>query len=251
MKNKLLTILFLTITLIASAQNDKKEDKQTKGEKIKEAIKNLPEDLLAQPEAVADTNANKLINDNLSFEVPPLWNEKGATTIIEYKLDKCDAAPLNETFPLPDKKIVQMVTMNMGTVKKTPADKKASVLTEIQKHLTAYYKEAGKTISKEELAVQVNNAVISHEEFITSQGRTGEIYFLHDIQTQQAGFVSLLLLPSADGTKTTFVQLNYWHYVYETTLPEDPLELRVFVYAEDQQTYMDFNKKMLKTLVIK
>ncbi len=62
MKNILLAAIALLLTVnAANAQNDK----QTKGEKFKEAIKNLPDDLLKQPEAEVDTNANKITNDNL------------------------------------------------------------------------------------------------------------------------------------------------------------------------------------------
>lgn len=247
----LLPVAMLCMVGITNAQNDKTTPKQTKGEKIKEAINNLPEDLLKQPEAEADTNANKLINDNLSFEINPLWKEKGALTIIEYKLDKCDADPLKATFPEPDKKLVQALTVNMNTVKKTPADKKQMVLADIQKHLAAFYKDAGKSVSKQDIATQANSMVISTEPFTTNQGRAGEICFIHDIQSQQTGMVALLLLPSADGLKTTFVQLTYSHYVYETSYPEDIMEWRMFIYPEDQQTYVDFTKKMLKTLMVK
>lgn len=246
MKKVILTLLLLPALLGLQAQKD---SKPTKGEKILETIKNLPDELLKQPETAPDTNANKLISDNLSFEVPLLWREKGTMSIIEYKLQKCDVDPLKETFPLPDKKLVQMVTMNMGTIKKTPDEKKQMILAEIQKHLIAYYKEAGQTISKQEIIDQANTMVISNEPFTTNQGKTGELFFIHDIQTQQAGFSTLLLLPDG-SSKTTFVQLTYWHYVYETTFPEDILEWRTFVYPDDQQIYIDFTKKMLKTLVI-
>lgn len=247
MKRALFSILFLSVIAQANAQ---KENKPSKGEKILETIKSLPEELLKQPEAAPDTNANKLISDNLSFEVPLLWREKGTMSIIEYKLQKCDVDPLKETFPLPENKLVQMLTMNMSTIKKTPAEKKQMVLAEIQKHLTVLYKDAGESITKQEIAAKANAMVISSEPFTTNQGKTGEIFFIHDIQTQQAGFCTLLLIPTEGGTKTTFVQLTYWHYVYETTFPEDILEWRTFVYPDDQQTYIDFTKKMLKTLVI-
>ena len=255
MKKLILLSLLITGVVVVQAQTDKSSDKsttkQTKGEKIKEAIKNLPEDLIKQPDAVADTNANKLINDNLSFVVHPLWKEQGTTSIIEYKLQKCDVAPLSATFPLPDKKLVQEVKMNMNTIKKSAADKKQMVLADIQKHLAAFYKEAGKTVSKDELTAQANGMIISSEPFTTAQGRTGDIYFMHDIQTQQTNFITLLLLPGTNPGTVTFVQLNYLHYVYETSYPDDIMEWRLFVYPDDQQTYIDFTKKMLKTLVIK
>jgi len=237
MKHILLAAVALLLTVTAAnAQNDK----QTKGEKIKEAIKNLPDDLLKQPEAEVDTNANKITNDNLYIEVPPLWKEKGTLSIIDFRLQKCDAEPLVSTFPLGDKKLVQGLTINLNTVKKTAADKKAQVVADIQKHLTAFYKEAGKTVTKEKLNTQTNAMLVSNEAFTTAQGKT-----------QQAGFVALLLVPGAAANTVTFVYINYFHYVYETSFPEDVLEWRTFVYAEDQQTYEDFTRKIMKSLVIK
>ena len=248
MKNIFLATAVILFSINAAyAQNDK----PTKAEKIKEAIKNLPEDLLKQPEAEVDTNANKITNDNLSIEVPALWKEKGNLTIIDFKLQKCDADPLKTTFPLGDKKLVQGLTVNLNTVKKTPADKKAQVLADIQKHLAAFYKEAGKTVTKEELATQTNAMIISNESFTTTQGKTGELYFMHDIQTLQGGFVALLLIPGTSPNSVTFAYFNYYHYVYETSFPEDVLEWRTFVYAEDQLAYIDFTKKILKTLVVR
>jgi hypothetical protein len=244
----LLTAVLLTATFYGHAQTDKK---QTKTQKAIETIKALPEDLLAQPDAAIDTDANKLVNDNLSFVVPPLWKEKGVLSIIEFKLQKCDVDPLVETFPLPERKPVQMLTMTMNTVKKTAADKKAAVLADVQKHLTAYFKEQGKAITKDELTAQTNAMVISTEAFTTSQGKTGELVFIHDVQPLQNGLIALLLIPGATPGSVTFVQLTYSHYVYETSLPEDPLELRTFTYAEDQQVYVDFTKNMFKTFVIK
>lgn len=249
MKHKiLLAAALMGMSFYTQAQNDKK---QTKGEKVMETIKNLPDDLIAAPDAEVDTNANKLVNDNLSFVVPPLWKEKGTYTILEYKLQKCDVEPLVSTFPLPDRKPVQMLTMTMNTVKKSAADKKAAVLADIQKHLLAYYKEQGKVLTKDELSAQTNAMVISNEPFTTTQGKTGELFFMHDIQPLQNGFIALLLIPGANAGTTTFVQLTYSHYVYETSLPEDPLELRTFTYADDQQVYVDFTKNMFKSLVIK
>ncbi|MBP6730450.1 MAG: hypothetical protein KA149_00235 [Chitinophagales bacterium] len=249
MKNKfLIATALLAVSVSANAQTDKK---QTKGEKVMETIKNLPDDLIAAPDAAVDTNANKLVNDNLSFVVPPLWKDKGTYTILEFKLQKCDVDPLVETFPLPERKPVQMLTMTMNTVKKTPADKKAAVLADVQKHLIAYFKEQGKVVTKDELTALTNSMVISSEPFTTTQGKTGELFFIHDIQALQNGLTALLLIPGAAGNSVTFVQLTYSHYVYETNLPEDPLELRTFTYADDQQVYVDFTKNMLKTLVIK
>lgn len=249
----------LLITVIAAmgcftvqAQTNTKDNgKQTKGEKVMEAIKNLPEDLLAQPETAPDTNANKIMNDNLSVVVNPMWREKGTTSFIEYKLQKCDVDPVKSTFPLGDKKLVQELTVNLNTIKKTAEEKKQLVLAQVQNHLTAYYKEQGTALSKTELADKAKAMIAGSEPFTTNQGRKGEVYYIHDIQSQTAGFIILLLLPSDDGKAVTFVQFNYSHYVYETTLPEDVLELRLFTYPEDQQEYINFTKGILKTLVIK
>ena len=254
---KILPLIAALVVLgsLANAQTGKDKDKDntkpTKMEKIKETIQNLPEDLIKQPDAVADTNANKLVSDNLSMEINPIWKEKGTLSIIDYRLLKCDVDPLKATFPLPDKKLVQGLTINMNTTKKSAADKKAMVLADVQKHLAAFYKEAGKSVTKEELATQTNAMVVGSEPFTTNQGRSGDLYFIHDIQTQQAGFTVLLLLPGTAPAGLTFVYVNYFHYVYETTYPEDVLEWRTFIYPEDQLTYIDFTKKMLKTLVIK
>ncbi len=248
MKHLFLTTVLFSVFVMLNAQAP---EKQTKGQKFIETIKNLPEDLIKQPDAPADTNANKLVNDNLSMEVHPVWKEKGTLSIIEYKMLKCDVDPVKETLPLPDKKLVQVITINLNTIKKTAAEKKQMVLAQVQSHLAAYYKEAGQVVSKEDLANQVNAMIVSSEPFTTNAGRTGELYFIHDIQTQLTGFTGLLLLPGADGKSVTFVQLTYSHYVYETTFPEDIMEWRLFVYPDDQQLYVDFTKKMLKTLVIR
>lgn len=248
----LITALAVAGMLPALAQtNNKGTDKQTKGEKVMEAIKNLPEDLLAQPETAPDTNANKIMNDNLSVVVNPIWREKGTTSFIEYKMQKCDVDPVVSTFPLPDKKLVQELTVNLNTIKKTAEEKRQMVLTQVQNHLTAYYKEQGTTLSKTELADKAKAMIAGTEAFTTNQGRKGELYYIHDIQAQTTGFIVLLLLPSADGKAVTFAQFNYSHYVYETTLPEDVMELRMFTYAEDQQEYINFTKGILKTMVVK
>lgn len=251
-KTILITALAVLANLLVQGQtNTKGTDKQTKGEKVMEAIKNLPEDLLAQPETAPDTNANKIMNDNLSVVVNPLWREKGTTSFIEYKLQKCDVDPVKSTFPLGDKKLVQELTVNLNTIKKTAEEKKQMVLAQVQNHLTAYYKEQGTALSKTELADKAKTMIAGSEAFTTDQGRKGEVYYIHDIQSQVTGFIVLLLLPSADGKAVTFVQFNYSHYVYETTLPEDIMELRMFTYPEDQQEYINFTKGILKTLVVK
>src|SRR5688572_16069366 len=161
------TICILAICLFTSsflfAQNKEKKEKKT----AKEVLQELPEMLIAQPDAGPDTNANKLIDDNMSIVVNPLWKEKGLHTLVEYKLLKTDFDPLVATFPLPDKKIAQDLIIGMTTVKKPAAEKKQAVLTQIKNHISAYYKEAGLSISAQELTDKTNSMIISTEAFTT------------------------------------------------------------------------------------
>lgn len=98
MNKKTALLLSLLLTLhIASAQ----KSSDSKDKTFKEKVEQFGQDLIAQPDKAVDTNANKLINDNLSMEVPPLWREKGTYTIVQFNLTKTDLDPLKETFPLP------------------------------------------------------------------------------------------------------------------------------------------------------
>lgn len=243
-------ILISAITFIYQIGISQKSEPAKEKKSVKEVINELPDMLLAQPETAADTNANRLINDNVSIVIPLLWKEKGLQTIIDYKLLKTDAEPLLATMPLPHKKLAQGIIINSGTIKKTAVDKKQSVVTQVKNHISAYNKEAGISMNAAELNEKVNSMITGPEAFKSDEGRTGEVYYLNDIDSKQSNFVILLLVPSTDSTKTHFVQITYLRYNYETTLPEDLMELRTFVYPEDQQDYVDFTKKILKTLRI-
>jgi hypothetical protein len=233
--------------LFSSAQNkEKQKDKKS----VKEVINKIPDMLIAQPNAGIDTNANKLINDNMYIIINPLWREKGTQTIIEFKVSKTDVEPLKSTFPLPDKKLAQGLIINMGTIKKAALERKQGVLNQIKNHLAAYYKEAQVAITPQELAEKANAMIIASESLTTNQGRQGEVTFINDIQTNQSNLLALLLIPGTSPATTHFVQITYVHYTYETTYPEDPLELKMFVYPDEQQAYIDFTKEILKSLKI-
>lgn len=245
------SLLFIALVLCSSSflQAQKKEEskpKKTAGEILKE----IPDMLIAQPEAPVDTNANKLINDNLFLTLHPLWKEKGLQTIIDYKLLKTEAEPLVSTLPLSDKKLVNGLSINMSTVKKSAEDKKQQVLGEVKKHLIAYYKEAEKSIDQTALNDLVNSMVLSSEPFTTDQGKQGILYYINDVETKKSNFTVLLTVPGNTPASTSFVQINYFHYNYDTTYPDDVLEWRLFSYEEDRQVYLDFTKKMLKTFRI-
>ena len=117
------TICLLSFLLFGTsflfAQDKEKKEKKT----AKEVLNELPDMLIAQPDAGPDTNANKLINDNMYIVVNPLWRDKGLHTLLEFKLQKTDFEPLLSTFPLPEKKIAQGLVIVMGTVKKPAAEK--------------------------------------------------------------------------------------------------------------------------------
>jgi hypothetical protein len=247
MKQLSFTSLLLLAVHFSFAQNkDKAKDKKS----VKEVINEIPDMLIAQRDAGPDSNANKLIDDNLSIVINPMWREKGTQSIIEFKVAKTDKDPLVNTFPLPQKKIAQALTINMGPAKKGAAEKKQAVIAQVKGHIAAYYKEAQLAINAQELTDKANAMIISTEPFTTSQGREGELTFINDIQTNQSGLIALLLVPGTTPASTYFVQFNYIRYTYETALPEDPMELKMFVYPDEQQAYMDFTKGIFKTFRI-
>lgn len=245
MKRIFLSLLTIAFALHVSAQKDEtKKEKKT----AKEIINELPEMLIAQPDAGVDTNANKLINGDVAMVIPLLWKEKGLQTIIDYKLQKTDAEPLLATMPLPEKKLAQGVIITSGTVKKTTAEKKQLVITQIKNHLSAFYKEAQVSTTATELTEKANAMLVNTEPFTTDAGLKGDLYLLHDIDPKQSSLVVLFLAASVDPAKTHFAQINYLRYNYETTYPEDPLEWKMFVYEDEQQAYVNFTKSILKTL---
>jgi hypothetical protein len=243
-----LTVLMLTAILFSNAQN---KEKAKEKKSVKDVVNAIPDMLIAQPDAGVDTNANKLVNDNMSIVIPPVWREKGTQSIIEFKVLKTDKDPLVKTFPLPDKKLAQGLSIGMGTMKKPATEKKQAMLNQLKAHITAYYKETQTPIGPEELGQKADAMMISTEPFTTNQGKTGELMFLNDIQTNQSNLVALLLIPGAAPGTTNYLQFNYLHFTYETTYPEDIMELKMFVYPDEQQAFMDFTKGIFKTLVIR
>ncbi|MBK7149517.1 MAG: hypothetical protein IPH78_12040 [Bacteroidetes bacterium] len=247
--NKKTALLFLLSVMLLTASAQKNSDNKDKT--FKEKVDQFGQDLIAQPDKAVDTNANKLINDNLSMEVPPLWREKGTYTIVQFNLTKTDLDPLYQTFPLPDKKITQSLIVNMGTTKKSAADKKAEVFTNIKKHMATYYKDGAITKSAQEIAEISASMLLSTEAFTTHQGKKGELLVFNDIESKQSSLIILLLLPDAEKGNMQFVQFNYIRFNYETNYPEDIREWRTFLYEDEQQAYVDFTKKMLQTFYVK
>jgi hypothetical protein len=252
-------LLFLAIVLLgfqlSNAQAPKKDEpKKDDGKKktsIKEKIESIPDALIAQSDQPVDTNAQRIVNDNLYVTVPAMWREKGSMIFNDFKLPKADVEPLNTTFPLPDKKIAQGLQVNLGSNKKSPADKKAALMAQVKSHLVAFYKEAGQSYSGKQLDDKVNSMISAGEPFTTAQGQKGDLYFINDIQSQQSNFIVLLLIPGPTPGGSTFAQFQYYRYIYETTFPEDVMEWKFFTYPDDEQAYVDFTKKILKTFVIK
>ncbi|MCW5909200.1 MAG: hypothetical protein KIS94_15145 [Chitinophagales bacterium] len=245
MQKVLLFPLFLLLIGFASAQN--KEPKKT----AKQVLEELPEMLIAQPDKGTDTLADKLINFNLQLTIPPVWKEKGALIFSDFKLPKADHDPIYQSLPFPDKKLAQGIVITMNTIKKTTAEKKDLVLKDVRAHLTALYKESGEAISAKELDEKVASLVSAPESFTTAEGRKGELYYINDIQSQQSNFVMLLLIPGADGKSSHFVDFRYYRFNYESNIPDDMTEWRMFIYPDEQQAYVDFTKKILSTLIIR
>ena len=125
MKNIILLLAFSFCCIAFSYAQAPKEKKTAK-----EVINEIPDMLIAQPDAGPDSNANKLINDNLSIEIPPLWREKGLHTLAEFKLTKTEKEPLDATFP--SAKRTQDLVITMSTLKKSAEEKKQAVLTAVK-----------------------------------------------------------------------------------------------------------------------
>jgi len=249
MKNYLFLLLSLCLTTALLAQN--KDDKKNEKKTVKEVIDELPDMLIAQPDNGADTLADKLVNFNLQLTVPPVWKTNGALIFSDFKVQKADHEPVVNTLPFPDKKIAQGIWINMNTVKKPVTDKKDAVIKELKSHLTALYKENGESISASDLDAKVKTLISEPEAFVTNEGKKGELYLINDIQGQQVSYIILLLIPGADGKSSHFVDFRYFRYNYESNLPEDLLEWLMFVYPDEQQAYIDFTKKISKTLVVR
>lgn len=249
MKNlSLLIVLLLLGAQVTFAQNDKDtKEKKT----VKEKLEALPDMLIAQPDNPADTFGDKIVSNNLYIKVHPLWREKGAMILNDYKLNKTNEEPLDATLPVPDKKIAQSIVINLNTVKKNPADVKAQVMAQVKKNLIKYYKDAGQSISGKDLDDKVNSMIVGSDKLTTAQGKQGEVYYINDIQSQQSGFIMLYVIPGDAPGTTIFVQFEYFRYIYETEFPEDIMEWRCFIYPDEQQAYIDFTKKIMQTLMVK
>ncbi|MDB5284658.1 MAG: hypothetical protein JWO06_3733 [Bacteroidota bacterium] len=244
---KIAMILFALISFSAlHAQDSTKVKKKSFTDKVKE----IPDMLIAQPDKGVDTMANKLRNDNLYITINPVWKDKGTNIGNDLKLQKINEEPLNETFPLSDKKILNGMVLTMLTQKKTAQDKKDALANQVRTHLLAIYKESGKASTPTETNTQVNSMISGPEAFTTAEGKTGELYFVNDIQTEQSNFLIVLILPGTKPGTTCTVQFNYYHYNYETNYPDDILELKAFGFSDDQKEYVEFTKKMLKSLQV-
>jgi len=247
-------IAFLVITLLSGsvllhAQDSTKIKKPKKS--LGEKIEALPDMLISTPTNPTDSALSILKNENLTLIINPQWNEKGTQTNNDLKITKLNEDPLKGTFPLPEKDISNSLTITMTTIKKSADDKKNAVFAAAKTHLAAYYKEAGKAISGDELGANSKYFISGPEVFTTAEGKQGELYYVNDIAPQQTTFEVLFLTPGAKPGSTVFVQFNYIKYTYESVVPDDYTELRYFVYPEDQKTYENFTKKYLTTLKIK
>jgi hypothetical protein len=214
---------------------------------VKETLSEIPDMLIAQPGAVADTNANKLMNDKMYIIIPPVWREVGTLSIIDFKLPKTDQDPVKATLPLPEKSIVKSMSINIGSWKKTAEEKRQQVLATQKSHLLALLKQNGRSMSVTELTEQLNNMQLPSEELTLNSGKKATLHYFQDFEAKQTSFIVLMLLPDAEKGLTYSTQFNYIKYNYETELPEDLMDLKVFVYPDEQQLFIDFTKERLKT----
>ena len=242
---------FLVFNVLSSYSQNKKEPPKDK-KNLLDKVSELPDILISQKE-VTDTNAHRFVQDVLSVEVPPLWKEKGTMLLNDLKLNKTDKEPLNATLPLPEKKIINSVTLTLNTIKKTPTERKAMAVEQVKAHLAACDKAWGTSRSGSEVDELLNTMVTGPESFTTRQGRSGDLYLIHDIQPQQSSLILLLLVQGPQPNIVHFAQIQFQRfiYIYETTPPDEVMEWRAFVYPDEQETYVDFGKKILQTLVIR
>lgn len=244
MKYRLMILLAFVISVATAQENTEKKT-------LKEKVEDLGNKIIAQPDAGADTTVDKIMTDNLYITVDPLWRQKGSMIFNDYKLNKTNEEPLVNTLPLPDKKLIVNMNINLINQKKPTSDRRNAILAQIKTHLTAYYKEAGQSISAKDLDEKVKSMLVSTEEFTTNQGKKGELLILNDIQSQRSDYIILLLIPGDVANTSTYVQFTYTRYAYEDEFPEDIMEWRTFIYPDEEQEYINFTKKILKTLVIK
>lgn len=236
-------LLLLSLSLFAQKEIEKKT--------VKETLEQLPDMLIAQPDQGPDSNANKIVSDRLSITINPLWKKEGTLYFTDFKLTKTDKEPLSATLPLPDKKLVHQVVITLTTLKKTATEKRDLLLADVKKHLAAYYKESGIAINSADLAARSAEMITENEAFTTAQGKEGVMYMLDDIQTTQSDFAIAFATPDTEKGGIHFAQIRFVKFNYETTYPEDAMELKTFVYPDEQQLFVAFAKQMLKTLVVK
>jgi hypothetical protein len=235
-----------TFTIQAQDTTQTKKAKKSLGEKIEA----LPDMFIPEFHNPTDSALSILKNENLTLIINPEWNEKGTQTNNDLKITKLSEEPLKGTFPLPEKEIANNLTITMTTIKKSAEDKRNSVFAQAKAHLAAYYKEAGKAISADELSTNAKYFISGPETITTGEGKQGEVYYINDIAPQQTTFIVLFTTPGAKPGTTVFVQFSYIKYTYESIVPDDYTELRLFVYPTDQKTYQDFTNKFIRTLKI-
>ena len=242
------SIFFLSILLsvsLASAQSD-----SSKFGKFYNKLDKLPDMFIPSYNTPTDSALSILKNDNLVLIIHPQWSEKGTQMNNDIKIPKINEDPLLETFPLPERNTGNTLTITMATYKKSADEKKNGVLNLAKTHLAAYYKEAGKAISADELTANAKYFTSGPVAFTTAEGKTGEVYTVNDIAPQQTSFIVFLIIPGTKPGTTVFVQFAYTRYTYESVVPDDYTELRYFVYPDDQKIYTDFTKTFFKTLQI-
>ena len=249
MKTVLLLVGLLFSYSVAVHAQDSTKTKKPKTS-LGDKIEALPDMLIPAYNNPTDSALSILKNENLTLIINPEWNEKGSQTNNDLKVPKLNEEPLKGTFPLPEKEIANSLTITMTTIKKSAEDKKNAVFAQAKTHLAAYYKEAGKAISADELTTNAKYFTSGPEDFTTAEGKQGQLYYANDIAPQQTTFIVLFVTPGAKPGTTVFVQFNYIKYTYESIVPEDYTELRLFVYPDDQKTYENFTKKYIRTLKI-
>lgn len=247
-----LRLVFIAIFIvnIQSAYSQNKKDPPKDKKNLLDKVSELPDILISQKE-VSDTNAHRFVQDILSIEVPPVWKEKGTMLLNDLKLNKTDKEPLNGTLPLPEKKIVNSLILTLNTIKKTPAERKAMAIAQVKAHIATCDKAWGTSRSISETEELLNTMIIGPETFTTRQGRSGDLYLIHDIQPQQSSLILLLLVQGPQPNSVHFAQIQFQRFIYETTPPDEVMEWRTFIYPDEQQTYIDFGKKMFQTLLIR
>src|SRR5579862_1815852 len=105
-------LLVFSISLQVSAQQDTSKTKKKLN--MGQTIENLPDMLLNPPDKAADSAMYYLKNDNFSMLVWPLWQEHGLQTGDNLKITKVNDDPLDKTFPLPEKKMVNDLIITLA-----------------------------------------------------------------------------------------------------------------------------------------